>query len=95
MFLHVIAHNLNFCVINGIYIPSTETISRHFSIVLNGIPSLADDYIKVLESKTEYNFLSTLIMFIRRKNHHYLELLSTLIMWPSELFRSDRWHNGG
>lgn len=53
MFLHVITHNLKFRVIRGIYIRSTETISRHFSTVLNGILSLAGDYIKIPESTNE------------------------------------------
>lgn len=37
MFLHVLVHNLKFHVIKGIYIRSTETISRHSAMVLNGI----------------------------------------------------------
>lgn len=53
MFLHVIAHNLKFRVIKVIYIRSTETISRHFSMLLNGILRLADDYIKVPDSTTD------------------------------------------
>lgn len=43
MFLHVLAHNLKFHVIKGIYIQSTKTISRHFFMTLNGILRLADD----------------------------------------------------
>lgn len=31
MFLYVLAHNVNFCTIKGIYIWTIETISRHVS----------------------------------------------------------------
>lgn len=53
MFLYVIAYNLKSRVIRGIYIRSTETISMHFSIVLNRIVSLAGDYIKIPELTKE------------------------------------------
>lgn len=53
MFLHVLAHNMKFRIIKGVYIRSTETISRHFGMVLNAVLKLTNEYIKAPDTTLE------------------------------------------
>lgn len=53
MFLHVLAHNLKFVVVKGVYIHSPKTIHRHFGMVLNALFKLINEYIEVPDTTLE------------------------------------------
>ncbi|KAK8933590.1 hypothetical protein KSP39_PZI015955 [Platanthera zijinensis] len=53
LFLYILAHNKRFRDVGGTYLRSTDTICRHFSLMLRAILKLTKEYIKLPEARQE------------------------------------------
>lgn len=88
MFLHILAHNLKYRVLEFSYCRSKETISRQFNNVLRAIMKVSKEYLKFhdynLEESDAYKwrwFEVSLSFVICLSNYEVFEVTITFVIW--------------